>query len=224
MAVVHSSWLVDLGEARAALSGLDILEDLLSPSVTARVEAIRADPSRARLLVLARLDPADDETWREVLGPPHDEYGLERSAGARLVTLLTSASREAGEFRSPWAIELHLAGAGWDPSTIELCLRGRPLYGLFTSLAPPLSDGVLRCRNQLVGGWLDETTATGLIDGLDRMAATLARIRSDILQILATTTGLNVGAFDATLATLHDDLRSMLSKPDADHALWIIQD
>ena len=166
MAVVHRWWLLPLADARAAFSALATMDDLLSPDVTRRMSAIRRDASRARLLITARLDPTDSEEWQGILDPPTDDYGLERSAAARLVGLLAAVASEAGELHSspavsspPSLIEAHLVAAGWTRGSIETTLRGRPIAELFAQLAPQLRAVTAKCQPWLVGGWLDRETA-----------------------------------------------------------------
>jgi hypothetical protein len=156
------------------------------------MSAIRRDASRARLLITARIDPTDSEEWQAILDPPTDDYGLERSAAARLVGLLAGVAREAGELHSPPAvssppslIEAHLVAAGWTRGSIETTLRGRPIAELFARLAPQLRAVTAKCQPWLVGGWLDRETAAALATELDRAIAELERVRGSVVSKLA---------------------------------------
>ena len=225
MAVLHRCWKVNVTAARRALAGLTNLEDLLSPAVTTRVREVGEDPQYSSLLVMARLDPRDRESWAEDLEPSSEDFGFERSGATRLTVLLASVSSEAGSVSTPpQFVETHLRAAEWSGERIELCLRGKRISGLFEQLSPGLSAAVAQCREWLVGGWLDLAAARDCKEELAASKAALDRTRDELARNLSTRTGLRPGEIDALLRQGVADVGAMLTQVDAENVLWIIQD
>lgn len=225
VAVMHRCWRVNVGRARGELENLSTLADLLAPTVTERMRRVGEDPRLAHVLVMARLDPSDQDSWTQDLRPSSEDFGFQRSGAARLTVLLANVAEDASGLNAPPEfIERHLEAVGWARKRIDLCVRGRPVPGLFELLAPRLVDVVAECRPWLVGGWLDHPTALELGRDLTDAAGALGRSRDEVARALASGTGLSVDDVAALLREGLADLGLMLSESDPASVLWIIQD
>jgi hypothetical protein len=225
MAIRHRCWRFRIPEAVDTLRSISSLDDLLKPSVTEEVERIRTDPRRADHLVLARLDPSDDEEWGVVLAPSAFDYGREQAGAARLVLVLVNLCVPVGGIQSSsFLVEEILKTAGWDDGRRDVVVRGARLVTFFENHTPWLAPVARECRDWLQGGWLDQPTAAKLKENLDRDMAVFEANAEQVAAKWAEGMFRSPSELETMIHSGLTDTRAMLMHAEPGSALWIIED
>jgi hypothetical protein len=223
--VKHRCWRFRISEAAAALGGRSSLDDLLDGALTDAIKRTRLDPSKKEHLILARLDPNDDEEWGGVLAPSPSDYGLQQAGAARLILVLIDMALPGSGIRgSPFLVEHLLKAAGGDDARANLAVRGRRLVTFFETHANWLASVAIECQHWLAGGWLDEPTAAALLEDLDRDTFALEAGVSQVAAAKSEPMQQSTAALETMIRDRLSDLRAMLTQAEPDVSLWIIED
>ena len=225
MSQEHRCWRFTIADAVRLFDGLGSLSDVLSGGVTERVALIGRDPRFLTHLRWARLDPTYPKDWDAILNPEPDDSGFEQAAAARSMVLLMEACTEIPGIQAARSYLIdHLIGAGWSKDDLDLAIWGRPLASFFHQHVPALAATTEQSRAWLQGGWLDATTASRLRREFDhRLTSATAGVKS-VAVAQGKRSGLPAAWHEELARAGLDELRTLLSQPAADQAVWIIDD
>lgn len=223
--VQHSCWRFEIPEIAEALRDVTAIDDLFRSELTSLAERTRADPTKSDNLVLARLDGTDDELWSNILSPSSDDFGRERSAAARLMLVLVDRSVPAGGIGdSGFIVEEALKAVGWGDEDRTQAILGAQLANLFESRIPWLESVAHQCRHWLSGGWLDMSLATAIKDKLEHDTSELEAKLPSVAERLSGPMYSSADEISRRARAGIQSLLVMLSLPESDTALWVIQD
>jgi hypothetical protein len=225
MAPTLGWWLLDDEPLAASLRGVRTIDDLLSPEIASKVAAARSAERLHELLVLARLDPSDDELWRTVLAAEPEEDQREVAAAARFSLILADEAVGLGALSAPVPFVDQLFGAaGWlSTLTAQLLYGHRPGHWSSTHLSD-CAEAVRACAAWLPGGFIAGDAAQSFRDELVATSTRLQRSIAPVAEVASARSGVPVEELEASLRASLVDLLRIMESVDRNQTLWVLHD
>jgi hypothetical protein len=225
MATTLGWWLLDDEPLAAALRGVHSMNDLLSPEIATTVESVRSEPRLRELLVLARLDPADDDLWRTVRAARPEDDQWEHAAASRLALLFANEATGLGLLSAPVRIVDELFGAaGWLSTSTAHLLYGLSPVGWSSRHLRGSAEAIRACAAWFPGGFISGEAARTF---RQELVATSARLRDSIAPVaerVSDLSGVPAEELSSSLELSIEELQRTMGSAEPGRTIWVLSD
>ncbi|OWY61221.1 hypothetical protein B7486_64935, partial [cyanobacterium TDX16] len=195
------------------------------PGIATAVDSVPSDQRLRELLVLAGLDPSDDDLWRAVLAARPEDDQREHAAAARLARLLADQAAPLGLLSAPVRIVDELFGAaGWLSTSTAHLLYGLPPSRWSSTHLRDSAEAFRACSAWFPGGFISGEAAQTFRQELVATSARLHHTIPSVAERVSDLSGVPPEELSASLEASIQELQRTMGSGGSGHTIWVLSD